>query len=245
MKVRRLGTEVSGVLVAVAAAGLLSGGVASAEVGLTSTIAPEGAGSATAALMGEYADAAHLARHEIGIADNVHELTNVQFQEINKLVNSDGRFNSIGVSSSSTQAGDVTAAYYDPLGPGINQDAVCAANPIDCSRSVSARTDANNVSADRYPNLAGTDDLRDAMRHCVWQALTTKRANADFAAQLGDAHEADGNADGTGNPAANEMDQNNNAVGRQVGLENEDTPDSAIYDRCGFLADTGGLRTLI
>jgi len=111
-------------------------------------------------------------------------------------------------------APQVVAASDGPpsVGPGPEQTRVCALNPFDCPRAISARDDSYSTSTARYPTYSRVDDRRDTFRDCTWQALTTKRANA---------------------------------IGRQVGLENENTEDPAIYIRCGDLADTGGLRTLV
>lgn len=106
---------------------------------------------------------------------------------------------------------------YDGLSPGPMQDMVCAANPIDCARAVSARDDSFESANRAFPlkqsggKYTGINDENDAMRHCVWQALTTKRSNSGFAEAIGDAHESDGGQRGT---PGSQMDLGNNATGR-------------------------------
>ncbi|MCD2146895.1 DUF6973 domain-containing protein [Gordonia paraffinivorans] len=112
---------------------------------------------------------------------------------------------------------------YDGLSPGPSQDVVCAANPIDCTRSASARDDSYTAANREFPlktkqnpngKFSGVDDENDAMRHCTWQALVTKRSNSGFAEAIGDAHEAD--SGGAGTPSS-KMDLGNNVTGRRIG----------------------------
>ncbi|WP_420889101.1 DUF6973 domain-containing protein [Corynebacterium simulans] len=81
--------------------------------------------------------------------------------------------------------------------------------------------------------------MQDADRHCIWQALTTIRSNADFATQVADAHETDH----PGTPDAGDMDQTNNAIGRDVGLRHEGDEQGAIND-CHDKANNGELKIL-
>lgn len=246
MKGHTLMARSVGVAVMVGSATFVAGSLSPANAA-----EPPTSSTSSTNLLREYLDVALDARHSLGIPDTDHTLTDNEYAKITAIANVSGKYDSLLTISHNSGPGGanrgVTPQDDSPSsgGPGPEQTKVCISNPIDCPRALSARDDSYNESAVRYPTFTGVDDRRDAFRHCTWQALTTKRSNADFATQLGDAHERDGDADGTGNPAANEMDQANNATGRQVGLENENTPDSAIYDRCGFLADTGGLRTLV
>ena len=79
----------------------------------------------------------------------------------------------------------------------------------------------------------------DADRHCIWQALTTIRANVDFARKIGDAHEDDH----PGTPESREMDQANNQTGRDIGLRHEEDEEGAI-DECHAKAEDGQLMVI-
>lgn len=119
---------------------------------------------------------------------------------------------------------------------GRHEAAACATNPYDCKRAKSAIRDAERISSQTFPNKVTNDNIQDADRHCVWQALTTIRANADFARKIGDAHETDH----PGSPEAGHMDQTNNAIGRDIGLRHEGDEAGAINE-CHAQAKTGGL----
>lgn len=84
------------------------------------------------------------------------------------------------------------------------------------------------------------NDRLDADRHCLWQALTTESSNADFAKQVGDAHEEDG-AGGNGTNAGL-MDQYNNITGRKVGLDREGDR-QGIRNYCYLLATNARVVT--
>lgn len=64
----------------------------------------------------------------------------------------------------------------------------------------------------------------------MWQALTTIRANADFARKIGDAHETDH----PGSPEAGHMD------GRDIGLRHEGD-EAGATNECHAQAKNGGL----
>lgn len=124
------------------------------------------------------------------------------------------------------------------INPGLNERRVCATNPIDCLRAKSAIQDAERLSVERFPGETG-DNIQDADRHCIWQALTTIRSNADFARQIGDAHEIDH----PGTPESEKMDQSNNQIGRDVGLRHENDEDGAINE-CHAKAENGELTVI-
>nr|WP_159078263.1 hypothetical protein [Corynebacterium liangguodongii] len=127
-------------------------------------------------------------------------------------------------------------AYGTKLG--YREIAACATNPADCARAKSAIKDAERISVERFPGDSN-DNAQDADRHCIWQALTTIRSNADFARQIGDAHEADH----PGSDAAAQMDQANNQTGREVGQRHPQDEGAAINE-CHDLAASGQLVTL-
>jgi hypothetical protein len=103
---------------------------------------------------------------------------------------------------------------------------ICAANPFDCARTATARSDALEWSEKYFPGARVTNSIRDAHRHCVWSALMTNRANDDFAKQIGDAHEEGAN------DRASKMDRWNNGKGRLVGFDTEDQSDRWLANKC-------------
>ena len=121
---------------------------------------------------------------------------------------------------------------------GKNELTVCVTNPYDCARAKTAIQDAERISSERFPGPSG-DNIQDADRHCIWQALTTIRANVDFAWKIGDAHEDDH----PGTPESREMDQANNQTGRDIGLRHEEDEEGAI-DECHAKAEDGQLMVI-
>lgn len=73
----------------------------------------------------------------------------------------------------------------------------------------------------------------------MWSALMTKRANAEFAKDFGDAHEY-GSSDNT--PAQRDMDLHNNEWGRHAGGETEEASDGKTADLCVHYVDISILR---
>jgi hypothetical protein len=63
------------------------------------------------------------------------------------------------------------------------------------------------------------NDIGDARRHCHWSCCLTKKLGAEMAKVLGDAHEF---GDPNSKECERNMDLNNNAQGRQVGLSGAD-----------------------
>ncbi|MFI6042518.1 DUF6973 domain-containing protein [Nocardia sp. NPDC051321] len=101
---------------------------------------------------------------------------------------------------------------------GVNERDTCERNPFDCYRTRKVSHIAVDTSVASFPGAAGERDNRvDAARHCIWMGRTTEGANADFATQMGNAHEIDW----PGSAEAGKMDQWNNITGRGVGLRNE------------------------
>ncbi|WP_425278754.1 DUF6973 domain-containing protein [Corynebacterium bovis] len=117
----------------------------------------------------------------------------------------------------------------------MSEAKACATNPIDCTRVKSAIQEAERISGQRFPGPSG-DNIQDADRHCIWQALTTIRSNADFTRRFGDAHERDH----PGSPGSEHMDQTNNQTGRDVGLRHANDESGAINE-CHAAADNGRL----
>lgn len=118
---------------------------------------------------------------------------------------------------------------------GLNEQEkrVCRRHPWDCWRSRDTAPDAVKWAGERFPSETAHNDIRDAFRHCVWDALMTKRANADFAKRFGDAYEY-------GDVM---WISSNNAHGRSVGTEGEGRSDRWAADRCEALAKDGTLQT--
>ena len=110
---------------------------------------------------------------------------------------------------------------WKELGP--TERDTCAADPIQCKRAKSAWKDAVSRSTAEYPGKDSINNRVDAARHCIWQGLTTERANASFAEAMAEAHELDKPSEGR--PQDDAMDRYNNATGRQVGLRLENQGD--------------------
>jgi len=110
---------------------------------------------------------------------------------------------------------------WKELGP--RERTICSNDPIQCNRGRSAWGDANRRSVAEYPNMPTINNRPDAARHCIWQGLTTERANAAFAEAMAEAHELD--KPSQGRPQDDAMDRYNNITGREVGLRLEGNGD--------------------
>lgn len=218
------------------------------------TVTPDGAW-----LLGPYAAAVIQARRSIGIIDTVEDLSQAQDDAVADLADAI-LLNWLQTATSPTlnSVNDIIDQTLDNTAPaegnlavptapqggygGLNEQEkrVCRRHPWDCWRGRDTAPDAVKWAGERFPNETGHNDIRDAFRHCVWNALMTKRANADFAKKFGDAHEY-GDAD---QPVAErDMDLFNNAHGRSVGTEGEGRSDGWAADRCEALANDGTLQT--
>lgn len=137
------------------------------------------------------------------------------------------------------------SSYVDDL-TGIEGSGACARNLFDCARSADDKVTAfvwseqdfsDRVASGSYLDGNSTykyrNDALDADRHCLWQALTTESSNADFAKQVGDAHEAEGPGGNGTNDGM--MDQYNNVTGRKIGQDYEGDR-TGIRNRCFTLA---------
>lgn len=109
---------------------------------------------------------------------------------------------------------------WKELGP--RERTICANDPVQCKRGRSAWGDAHRVSEGAYPGMAALNNRPDAARHCIWQGLTTERANASFAEAMAEAHELDKPG---ARPEEDAMDYYNNITGREVGLRLENRGD--------------------
>lgn len=116
------------------------------------------------------------------------------------------------------------------------ETAVCLGHWFDCIRARNAWSDAVDASKRRYPHLGCCENKKDAMRHCVWSALMTKRANNTFAREMGLAHEKSDRG-----PRKIRFDIYNNARGRAVGRAGENKSDRWIKDTCHSMAENGTL----
>ncbi|WP_420897261.1 DUF6973 domain-containing protein [Corynebacterium bovis] len=119
--------------------------------------------------------------------------------------------------------------------PGINEAKDWATNPIDCTRAKSAIQEAERISGQRFPGPSG-DNIQDADRHCIWQALTTVRSHADLARRIAQAHERDR----PGPPRSTHMARTSNRTGRDVVLRHENHKSGAVNE-CHAAADNGRL----
>lgn len=113
--------------------------------------------------------------------------------------------------------------------PAREETIACGRALFDCARARSAEPDARFETIRRY-NRNGNGDVSDAFRHCYWQALTTKRANAKFAAEIGKAHEDAGTRGGTNPASSRRMDEHNNVIGRDIGKQGG--RDSTLSSTC-------------
>ncbi|WP_063006252.1 DUF6973 domain-containing protein [Nocardia salmonicida] len=146
--------------------------------------------------------------------------------------------------------GPAAAAPDSPVDipPGNHQWAACSLFAPFCAPggpAYTAREDAYAQSHRLHPfdhGYTGSNDEQDAARHCIWQALLVKRGSVEFAAALGAAHEVDGNDDVTS--PASRMDQKNNTVGRQIGLDTRHQPDTTTYSRCADQVHNGTLTVI-
>ncbi|OYQ34518.1 hypothetical protein CHU95_10880 [Niveispirillum lacus] len=83
-----------------------------------------------------------------------------------------------------------------------------------------------HIPPDRLEEWYGNDGHTDAFRHAYWNALMTKRFGSDFAEKFATAHEAV-----PGNPPGRmSMDLFNNAVGRQIAVNNPFASDEQLAD---------------
>ena len=80
---------------------------------------------------------------------------------------------------------------------------------------------ANEINIPKSPVTLGHNDDRDAFRHAYISALTAYRYGPTVSEQMGNANEAKNNMPwADGNPPLEEwMDQENNPIGREIGLE--------------------------
>jgi hypothetical protein len=121
--------------------------------------------------------------------------------------------------------------------PALSPEAnVCASHPWSCFKARDAQRDAIVTASNRYPNVDGSNTIRDAFRHCLWSAFMTERANFDYALAMGNAHE-----ERSTHPRATKMDLWNNSKGRLAGFDLEGRPDREMADRCELYADSGVL----
>lgn len=116
--------------------------------------------------------------------------------------------------------GRVGAALRDPTGALMARDIA---------------GEAFSAARNRFPNLSGVGDLRDAYRHFYWSFAMARMLGADRARDIGNANEVSG-----GNPAnETEMDTWNNETAirmaqdaRYRNLPNADVAEIAIRNRC-------------
>ena len=79
---------------------------------------------------------------------------------------------------------------------------------------------AQHASAEarqRFPDMEGRDDARDAFRHALWSALDAYDHGRELADEYADAHEEEN--DPLQSDEAREMDNHNNEVGIEIGEE--------------------------
>lgn len=200
--------------------------------------------------VGLYAALVMQAREDLGIPNQLQDLSNAQQDAVSDLVD---QLILDTAESLTDPYVDYGNALLDSLLYGVPEGAVrgpydemndeekkvCKNNPFDCWRSRDTARHAFEWSAQVFPEYGGHNDKRDAHRHCVWSALMAKRANSEFARQFGFAHER-----GAKNQPIREfnMDVYNNSKGREVGRDGENEEDRWIAMRCKFWANQGILQ---
>ncbi len=130
----------------------------------------------------------------------------------------------------------------------------CMASYFSCSRLAVGlvREKSWRQSQQAFPDRESSSEggRQDAARHCIWQALSAYIESPATAAMWGDAHEKDNPAgtDPVYAAAAENMDQLNNVVGRNIGIRAKGmarprgtktegrSPEGWIYSTCISLA---------
>ncbi len=111
---------------------------------------------------------------------------------------------------------------------------IIAKHPLRAPRLLEIKDDAESTSA--RASQADEEVPQDAYRHILWSYLLTQAYGAEFAEQVGDAHEQGD----TGNTQAErEMDLHNNAIGRKY--SDEGVSRRAVLNR--LLADPNVRQT--
>ncbi|MEV5837644.1 hypothetical protein [Nocardia sp. NPDC052112] len=127
---------------------------------------------------------------------------------------------------------------YPGAGTGANERKACAEHPVDCANT--KRRGAQDVpwseSEKYFPSSEGyngTDDRRDACRHCIWMGMMTAWGTEGFARDMADAHETDSPAapnDPQYSEASKRMDLYNNETGIAVGLRHDDDTEGIVSE---------------
>jgi RHS repeat-associated protein len=90
------------------------------------------------------------------------------------------------------------------------------------------------------PNDPMHNDEADAVRHVMWSALNTQKTDAEFARNIGNAHE-----DGGGNSDKEKsMDKHNNRIGIEIALNNPDANNHELMDLALEALKNGDLKYL-
>ena len=118
---------------------------------------------------------------------------------------------------------------------------VCVSNTLYCRRALEAKNDAIEWTkrAAYFGNLDYVNTKRDAVRHCLWNALMTKRTTRNYAERMATAHEENPNS------PAGQMDLYNNREGRLIGVLSEGAGEGirGAANRCRDYANAGLLIT--
>jgi hypothetical protein len=105
--------------------------------------------------------------------------------------------------------------YIKPLGDWEIISCLSTVGPLDCQSANYDASIALQTAQARYPAYTLHNDEADAFRHCFWSALMTQHIGVTQAKIVGDNHEQFNEAPAT----EHHMDNFNNAVGLQVGLQ--------------------------
>jgi hypothetical protein len=122
-----------------------------------------------------------------------------------------------------------------PVGT-VGEYGAAARDPLGAPAAREAANVANAAAAQRFPNLSGRNDARDAYRHFYWSYAMTRLLGPNRARAFGNAHEAHY----PGNPAREQaMDTYNNATAigmatdpRNAGLTTAEVAEKAMANGC-------------
>lgn len=112
----------------------------------------------------------------------------------------------------------------------LKELADCTFNNVSsCVHGVDAMNWAKSVTAWRFPDSKGLNDMADAFRHCSWIGALTTRVGANDASRVGFMHEdvAPNNP-----PDELRMDRMNNYIGTQIGKK---AVESGTSDQWGYV----------
>ena len=117
-----------------------------------------------------------------------------------------------------------------PVPPKVKEGLDCAVNNLSsCFHAEDAEKWARSVTAWRFPDSKGLNDMADAFRHCSWIGALTTRVGANDASRVGFMHE---DAAPNNPPDELRMDRMNNYIGTQIGKK---AVESGTSDQWGYV----------